>query len=302
MSKFNKAVKSQSKLRCAIFGPSGSGKTYTALRISKGLGGRTALIDTERGSASKYADRFEFDVAEAIEHGIDALVGFISDGHGYDNLIIDSLSHSWQELLEDINRIAKAKYQGNTWSAWNEGTPKQKRLVNAILNFPGHVLATMRSKTEWVQEKNEQTGKNKPVRVGLAPEQGKGIEYEFDMLLELNPEHFGTVLKDRTGKFQDQIIEKPGEDFGIALAKWLTEGEVAQAMPEDPSTLRDKPLCETIMTFGTVNKGKQFKDIAPADLERAAGYNKPLPPNDVICQARIKEYLLRLVKASEVAP
>ena len=61
MSKFKKATKEQAKARIALFGPSGSGKTKSALRIAKGLGNKIALIDSERGSASKYADDHEFD-------------------------------------------------------------------------------------------------------------------------------------------------------------------------------------------------------------------------------------------------
>jgi hypothetical protein len=56
--------RSSTKLRLAISGPSGSGKTYTMLKIASDLGGRIALVDTEHGSASKYADLFEFDVLE----------------------------------------------------------------------------------------------------------------------------------------------------------------------------------------------------------------------------------------------
>ena len=61
---FKKATKSQSKLRLGLVGPSGSGKTFTALQIATGLGGSIAVIDSERGSASKYADLFDFDVLE----------------------------------------------------------------------------------------------------------------------------------------------------------------------------------------------------------------------------------------------
>lgn len=223
--RFQKATKEQSRLRCALFGPSGSGKTYSALSIAEGLGGSIALVDSEHGSASKYADRFSFDVCNLGGKTIADYIEVIDAASGYDVLIIDSLSHAWQELLEEVDKLAKAKYKGNTWSAWSDGTPKQRTLVNALLQFPGHVLATMRSKTEWVTEKDERTGKSAPKRVGLAPEQGKGIEYEFDLLVELSAEHFATILKDRTGKFQDQIIEKPGKAFGAQLAAWLSTGE-----------------------------------------------------------------------------
>lgn len=61
---FKRATKTQSRLRLALVGPSGSGKTYTALALAQGLSKSIALIDTERGSASKYADQFMFDVLE----------------------------------------------------------------------------------------------------------------------------------------------------------------------------------------------------------------------------------------------
>ena len=230
---FKKATKSSAKLRAALFGPSGAGKTFTALRIAAGLGGAIAVIDTERGSASKYADRFGFDVLDLEHAAIPSYEGAIEAAAraGYPVLVVDSLSHGWQELLQEVDRLAAAKYRGNTWSAWSEGTPKQRALVDAILSYPGHVIATMRSKTEWSVEANGK-GKQAPVRVGLAPEQGKGIEYEFDLLLELSPDHVGHVIKDRTGKFQDALLDKPGEDFGRALAAWLSgpqQGETRES-------------------------------------------------------------------------
>ena len=93
---------------------------------------------------------------------------------GYDVLIIDSVSHAWQELLEEVDRLAYQKYRGNTFAAWKDGTPKQKRFINAILQYPGHVIVTMRSKTEWGIETRD--GKNDPVRNGTVPEQGKGMD------------------------------------------------------------------------------------------------------------------------------
>lgn len=261
MSTFKKATKKQAKLRAALFGPSGSGKTFTALRIAKGLGGLVALIDTERQSASKYSDRFEFDVCDLADRTIEGYCRTIREAQGYDVLIIDSLSHGWQELLEHVEKLAQAKYRGNTWSAWSEGTPEQRRLVDAILDFNGHVIATMRSKTEWTTAKQD-NGKSAPVRVGLAPEQGKGIEYEFDLLLELTVDHVCNVLKDRTGKFQDQLIDKPGEDFGKSLSDWLSEGEPvkAETKPATPQLTDDEKKAANITKLR-----EQLAHVCPSD-------------------------------------
>lgn len=263
---FVKATKKQAKLRLAIFGPSGSGKTFSALRIAQGMSDKIALIDTERGSASKYADRFNFDTANIEEATIDNYVNVINGAVGYEVLIIDSLSHGWHELLQEVERIAKAKYRGNTWSAWSEGTPLQKKLVDAILDFPGHVIATMRTKTEWLVETTDK-GKTKPVRVGLSPEQGKGIEYEFDMLIELTPEHFANIIKDRTGKYQDNTIEKPGEDFGKELINWLGSGEVDQTAEKLEELRFAIETAESVDQLATIYKENK-------DLLNNPTYNK----------------------------
>ncbi|HQH46685.1 MAG TPA: ATP-binding protein [Candidatus Aminicenantes bacterium] len=254
---FVKATKKQAKLRAAVFGPAGAGKTFTALAIAKGLGGKVALIDSERSSAAKYADRYDFDTVDLGRKNIAEYIEYIGQAGeaGYDVLIIDSLSHAWAELLEEIDKLAGAKYKGNTWSAWSEGTPKQKKLVDAILSYPGHIIATMRSKTEW-QTTQDGNGKSRPVRVGLAPEQGKGIEYEFDLLLELSTDHVANVIKDRTGKFQDQLIDKPGEKFGRELVAWLSEGAAPE--PEKPAA---KPEPTNGKKTDPVRNGK-IKDIA----------------------------------------
>ena len=63
---FQKAIRKKARLRLALTGPSGSGKTYGALLLANGLGGKIALIDTEKGSASLYSHIAEFDVLELL--------------------------------------------------------------------------------------------------------------------------------------------------------------------------------------------------------------------------------------------
>lgn len=279
MTGFKKATKAQAKLRCAVFGPSGAGKTMTSLRVGTGLakGQPVAFIDTERGSASKYADRWSFDVLELDDKSIQGYCDAIrmAAEAGYAVLVIDSLSHAWQELLEEIDKLAKAKYRGNTWSAWSEGTPLQKKLVDAILTFPGHIIATMRSKTEW-QTTQDQSGRNRPVRVGLAPEQGKGVEYEFDLLLELSTDHIANVIKDRTGRWQDKMIDKPGEMFGTQLAEWLADGTAKPAVEkpaETPPVADDVDLIKAkaaISKADSADKLERFKGVV--EQRRDDGY------------------------------
>ncbi|MCE5230489.1 ATP-binding protein [bacterium] len=227
---FQPATKYGSKLRGAFYGVSGAGKTYTALRVATGIGGRIAVICTEHGAARKYADRFNFDVEELREdRSIDRYLDALKAAVGYNVTIIDSMSHAWQELLTENDQLAKSRFRGNTFQAWSDSTPKQRRFIETILECPYHVIATLRSNTEW--QTTSADGKFKPVRIGTKPEQGKGIEFEFDFLLELSAEHIGTVVKDRTGRYQDAIIDKPDEKFGAELAAWLADGALPPPRP-----------------------------------------------------------------------
>lgn len=231
MSQFIKATKQQAKLRAALYGPSGAGKTYSMLRILRGMsqqsGAKIAVIDSERGSASKYADRFEFDSCELNGRSIDDYIEAIESAAraGYGLLGIDSVSHAWQELLEQVEGATQGKFRGNKWAAWSEGTPKYKRLIDAILSYPGHIVVTMRSKTAW--EVTEDNGRKAYQRIGLSPEMRQGAEYEWDMLIQINTNHSAFVEKDRTGKFQDKEYKVLDESFGGELATWLNVGGTA---------------------------------------------------------------------------
>lgn len=257
MSNFKKATKKQAKLRLALFGVSGSGKTYSALRLAKGLGGSIAVIDTENHTACKYSDRFDFDVCECEKASINNIVNLLNEASEYDVLIIDSLTHAWDELLDEVNRIAKTKFGGNSWSAWSEGTPKQRAFIKALLDFKGHLIVTMRSETSWEVTENDK-GKKVPVRIGTAPKQGKSIEYEFDMLMQLSQDHSALVLKDRTGKYQDECIDLIDEELGKQLGEWLSDGEVVKE--------------EKTLTDSDVEIFKQMSDIK--DMEELATFFK----------------------------
>lgn len=268
---FTAATKELCRLRAAVFGPSGAGKTFTCLRIATGLGGKIAVIDSERRSARKYSDRFKFDVCDLDDRTVDGYTRAIkaAAAAGYDVLVVDSLTHAWQELTSYIEKLSEQKkYGGNYWSAWREGTPMQRAFVDAILTYPGHVLVTMRASTEW-QTGSDKDGKLKPVRVGLKPEQGKGIEYEFDLLLEIDSSHTAEVIKDRTGKYQDKFIKEPDEAFGRELAAWLSDGATPRWSPyTDKAVLAiAREACAIAARLGKQVEPQGFISIAAQDAK-----------------------------------
>lgn len=221
---FKKAERKQAKLRLALAGPSGSGKTYSALLLAMGLGGRIAVIDTEHGSASLYADLVDFDAMElhapySPERYIEAIVA--AEQAGYDTLIIDSYSHEWTGsggCLEQNETVAHQKFRGNTWAAWNETTPRHRKLTDKILTSSMHIICTMRSKTETVQGEGK-----KILKLGMKSEQRDGTDYEFTVVLDLTHDgHTATASKDRTKLFdQPELISA---DTGVRLLTWLNSG------------------------------------------------------------------------------
>lgn len=248
---FQKAVKHESKLRLAITGPSGAGKTYTALNIAKHLAGPVAFLDTEHGSASKYADLFEFDVMELQPpYHPDRFGEAIRDAHaaGYKVIILDSLTHAWSGtggMLDLVDQIGK-RMGGNSFAAWKDATPIQNRLIESIVGAPIHVIATMRSKQDYAQEKDDR-GKTVVKKVGMAAQQREGFEYEFDVVIDLDIDHNGIVNKSRAPILADKVIAKPGREVADMLNEWLkgapapkltTEPEPQPAMPDDKLTKR----------------------------------------------------------------
>ena len=238
---FKKAQRSLSRLRLAISGPSGSGKTYSALLLAKGLGGKIAVIDTERGSASLYADlpgMPEFDVLDldapfTPERYIEAVKA--AEAAGYDVLIIDSMSHEWTGkggCLELVDSIARAKFRGNTWSAWSELTPRHRAFIDTLLQSKCHIIGTTRSKTETVQTENDK-GRKVVQKLGMKAEQRDGIEYEFTVVFDLSQDHFAAATKDRTAMFSDPLVLT--EETGKQIAAWLSSASPAQAAPEEPA-------------------------------------------------------------------
>jgi hypothetical protein len=190
---FEKAVVTGSFARIGLMGPAGSGKTFGGLQILTELGcKKIACIDSERGRAKKYSGKFTFDVDDKMtDYDPRKYIEKINDAAkaGYDGLLLDSLSHVWAGtggFLDKVDKMGGSSFS-NGWKAMK---PVQAQLVQAIVTYPGHVVATMRVKTEYVVEINE-NGKAAPKKVGTKPVQADDMEYEFDYVLMLG--HNGQV-------------------------------------------------------------------------------------------------------------
>ena len=255
---FQKAVKYDAKLRLAIAGPSGSGKTYTALKMAGILSGdkRVALVDTEHGSASKYADQFDFDVLELAEFSPDTFVKAIKNAEeaGYGLIILDSLSHAWAGtggLLDIVDGIARRSNSSNTFIAWKDATPIQNRMIDTIIASNIHVIATLRAKEGYALEKDEKTGKQVPVKKGMEPIQRDGVEYEFDVFAMMDINNKMTITKTRCPALTGKVYSKPDIEPAATLLEWL-KGEKPPVAA--PSTVIGKPRAQQLAAIASNGK------------------------------------------------
>lgn len=230
---FKKATRKQAKLKLALTGPSGAGKTMSALRLATGIGGKIAVIDTENGSASLYANEFDFDVCEIHPpYTVDAYEKAIhaAENAGYDIIIIDSISHQWKGEGGILNKKEQLDARGgDSFRNWGKLTPEQDRFNSAILHSPVHVISTLRAKQEYAMVAGD-NGKHKIQKLGLAPIQRDGFEYEFTVVFDIAMNHEAEASKDRTNLFDGKFF-KITEETGKQLKAWLDSGEKAEPVP-----------------------------------------------------------------------
>jgi hypothetical protein len=261
-----KATRKKSKLRLNISGPSGSGKTYSALLMAKGLVGdwtKIAVIDTENGSASLYDHLGAFNALDlqapfTPERYIEAIDTCIAAG--MECVIIDSSTHEWDGAggcLEINEKLAQAKYKGNTWSAWSDTTPRHESFVNKVLQCPIHVITCTRSKMETVMTEDKKVKK-----VGMKDIQRSGWEYELTVSLNLDRDtHMAMASKDRTELFDSAAPFVITEATGKLIRDWCEKG-VSVAPPVDPlsSAIGEIYLAMTVKELqATWSKYKQYQ-------------------------------------------
>lgn len=237
-----KAQRTQAKLRIGLSSPSGGGKTYSALLLAKGLvgeWGKIGLIDSENGRGDIYSDLGDYSIITlkppfTPESYIEAIRAF--ENAGMEAIIIDSTSHEWDGeggCLQLNEKLAIAKYKGNTWSAWSETTPRHQRFLDAITSSSAHVLTTVRNKvdTQYVD------GKVK--KIGMKEIQREGFEYELTVNFTIDRDsHAVMASKDNTRLFEGKDPFVITEQTGETLRDWVLSG-AADKNAEEKKVIRE---------------------------------------------------------------
>lgn len=272
---FVEATKEKAKARIALIGPSGSGKTYTALTLAKAFGGPIAVVDSERGSASKYSgkDGFAFKALNLdrfdprkMPELIKAAIPICGNG----TLILDSFTAWWSGIggmQELVDSIASSSKSGNSFQAWGKARPYEKAMFDAILSFPGHVIVTMRAKTEYVIE--EINGKKTPRKIGMAPEQRQGVEFEFDVVGDMDQDNVLSISKSRCTPIRERgRFVHPGAEFAGLMLDWLNDGTEPTAKPEPAPEPQAAKAAENVELAGLLRSvfasARNSKDLSEA--------------------------------------
>ncbi|MFT3904003.1 MAG: AAA family ATPase [Niabella sp.] len=217
--------RSQAKIKMCLQGSSGSGKTLSSLLIAYGLVGdwtKVVIIDTENKSADLYSSIGNYNVVsmeppytpkrycEAID---------LCLANNQQVIIIDSISHCWEYLLDYHSSMA-----GNSFTNWAKINPLQRQFTDKLLQSNVHVIATMRSKQEYVL--NQRDGKFVPEKVGLKGVFRDGIEYDFTIVFDINSKHNAIASKDRTQLFVNNPESKITIETGKKILNWCNSGKV----------------------------------------------------------------------------
>lgn len=242
---FQQAKKSDSYLKLLITGASGSGKTYSALSIAKGLGfGKPAVVDSEHGSASKYADVFDFDVVNLEAFSPATYIAMIDHAvqAGYKIIVIDSMTHCWKWCLDESTRITERSGSKNSFASWSKVTPMWDGLLTKIVQSPIHIIATGRSKEDYEIVEDEK-GRKTPKKAGTKPILRDECSYEFDIVMDMNQEHKGIITKTRCSALTDAVIDRPNGQVSSTLLKWLTAtpDQVRKSAPAPAATTPSQP-------------------------------------------------------------
>lgn len=260
-----KAQRKQAKIKLALQGPSGSGKTMSALLLASGITdySKIAVIDTENHSADLYAHLGDYSVLQLSkpftpERYVKAIEA--CEAAAMEVIIIDSVSHEWEGSGGILN--LHGNMAGNSFTNWAKITPRHNAFVQRMLESPCHIIATIRTKQDYVLA--EKNGKQVPEKVGLKGITRDGMDYEFTIVFDIDIKHYASCSKDRTGLFMDKPENVITPGYGKRILNWCNQGTSLDDVIKQIQTAKSVVELRDILT-----KFPEFrKDIEALAIKR----------------------------------
>lgn len=264
------AVRRALPLQIGFYGPSGSGKTMSALLFAAGLAGpngMVAVIDSERGRASLYADNKRVQAAlpqgykvleienpyhpERFVQALDML-----EAAGTKVALVDSESDLWDGPggCTDIAEQNKNR--------WNKPKLFHKRYKTRVALSGMHVISLFKAqeKTKLIEKKDSPDGKEHHIPLGVQPVCEKNAFFPLLLGFSVDPKtHLSTAVKyheDLGHLFKDpKLITK--ED-GEKVRLWNESG-----LPIDQNEQLQK-RARAAADEGMASYSAFFKSLTPA--------------------------------------
>lgn len=259
--KVETATRVQKKIKALISGPANAGKTMGALLLAKGLtdSGKVLIIDTENGRSSLHVGDgplkdWKWDAAYVgpADATSDNFISVLEEAEeaGYDAVILDSISHEWDYIKDYHQKL------GGRFTDWKKPKELHARFVRAVLGSKLHVIMTMRSKMDYVQDEGD-NGRKRVRKLGMTPQGESNFPYEVDFHFSVDENHFAKMDKTAQALFTTPEVFMISEDTGIDLRNFSEEGE----RPED----RQKKIFISRIRELASNKKEGAPEIAPED-------------------------------------
>ncbi|MCK4306082.1 MAG: AAA family ATPase [Candidatus Eisenbacteria sp.] len=188
---FQRAENLQAFAKVGLYGPQGSGKTTTAMKIAEGLSGLAggapiAFIDTETGS-DFFVDRMKAAKIEFLQlktRAFRQLAPAIEEAEKAGAvLVIDSVSHYWDELKKAFQtKLKRKKLQFQDWAIvkeeWRTG------YATPFVNSRCHILVCGRVQ-DIFEDFFDDDGHRDIVKIGSRMRAEKEFGYEPSLVLEM---------------------------------------------------------------------------------------------------------------------
>lgn len=291
---FHEARPQSAYLKLGIYGEAGSGKTMTSTRVAIGLHAHIKsdkpifFMDTETGSDfvhDKIAAETGFPLQVAKTRAFADLLVAIDEIPEGSILIIDSITHYWNELIESY--LKKYQKMRLTLKDWQLLKAMWREYADRYINSKLHIIVAGRSADKWADVEDED-GAKELRKVGTKMRAETEFSYEPSLLVEMeliqvSPTIGGALLhrahvrKDRFDLINGQHFDNPGfEAFLPHIQKLnlggehlaIEAGRNSQAIFDDPNIGEKRAIRKEILLEKI---GNEIKKLYPGQTERDKG-------------------------------
>jgi AAA domain len=264
-------------LLLGLAGGTGSGKTWSAMEIAQGLAGTEpfAVVDTENGRASHYAEEFRFEVVDldapfTPDRYQQAIHACVTAGRKV--IVVDSMSHEWEGVggLLEQHETEMGGNQNKNLSAWIKPKMSHRKFVTFLLQVPAHIILCFRA-AERVEAQRGANGKMEivPKRTltgldGWVPITEKSLPFELTASFLLTADQPGVPKPIKLQQQHRLLIptDQPlSREVGTALSQW------AAGATADPSEL-DLKVQDLVTRLLAVADALGTRDLVTAAITK----------------------------------